>query len=155
MRGGPTIHGHAIRGSKTRTYETWKAMAQRCRNPRHPAFARYGGRGITVCERWMSFENFLADMGERPPGTSIDRFPNRDGNYEPGNCRWATSTEQARNRGGTRTKLTADLVQEIHGRHEHGESLASIARRLGLGKATVHAARRGYTWSDQLEGPVL
>lgn len=72
-------------------------MHDRCRNPNDERFAHYGGRGIEVCERWNSFENFLLDMGKRPQGTSIDRI-NADGNYEPGNCRWATAAEQTRNR---------------------------------------------------------
>lgn len=103
-------------GCGTPTYGSWKAMHSRCRS--HP---RYVGR-IKVCARWDSFENFLADMGERPKGTSLDRWPDNHGNYEPGNCRWATPIEQGRN---TRQNRVIE--------HE-GETLtlSAWAERLGV-----------------------
>lgn len=86
-------HGHCRNGTATRTYSTWVSMIKRCANPKTSGYANYGGRGITVCQRWRTFDNFLADMGERPDGKSLDRIdPN--GNYEPGNCRWSTPREQ-------------------------------------------------------------
>lgn len=85
-------------------YQLWAGMITRCTNPNHTAFARYGGRGITVSGRWMVFDNFYADMGDRPEGKSLDRIDN-DGNYEPANCRWATAEEQAR---GRRNKQTGE-----------------------------------------------
>lgn len=72
-------------------------MLNRCENPKNDSYEDYGGRGITVCERWHKFENFLEDMGERPEGMTLDRWPDNDGNYEPGNCRWTTRLEQNNN----------------------------------------------------------
>lgn len=88
-----TKHGRA----HGRLYWVWAAMLDRCRNHNNKQFKDYGGRGITVCERWLSFSNFLQDMGECPQGLTLDRR-NNNGNYEPGNCRWATRLEQAHNK---------------------------------------------------------
>lgn len=91
------VHGHTV-GKYSYTYQSWAGMKTRCLNPKDPGYAGYGARGITVCDRWLKFENFLADMGERPKGTTLDRYPDMGGNYEPGNCRWATMKEQQNNR---------------------------------------------------------
>jgi hypothetical protein len=87
---------------ETPTYKSWNSMIGRCTNPADPSFQRYGGVGITVCERWTTFDNFLADMGIRPAGTSLDRI-DPVGNYEPANCRWASAKVQANNRRNNRT----------------------------------------------------
>lgn len=81
----------------TRTYHSWEQMKQRCLNPKATRYPTYGAVGVTVCSRWMNFENFLVDMGERPEGHTLDRI-NPYGNYEPLNCRWATYKEQVHNR---------------------------------------------------------
>ncbi len=95
-------HGHSARGKVTPEWNSWRGMVERCTNPKHESWESYGGRGIAVCERWLeSFEAFLEDMGPRPARHTIDRKDNARG-YEPGNCRWATHEEQARNRRSTR-----------------------------------------------------
>lgn len=92
------VHGHTGRGTRSSEYNSWDGMNQRCHNTKNPSYRKYGGRGIRVCARWRaSFANFIADMGRKPsPQHSIDRIDN-DGNYEPGNCRWATLSQQNSN----------------------------------------------------------
>jgi len=99
------VHGHTARKVITSEYAAWRAMLQRCLNARHRAWRNYGGRGITVCDRWRDFKNFLADMGHKPsPDHSLDRIDNNAG-YSKENCKWSTSSEQNRNRRMTPTFL--------------------------------------------------
>lgn len=115
--------------SRTPEWRSWAAMRERVGNPKHEAHHRYGGRGIKICARWDVFLNFREDMGPRPAGTSLDRFPDKDGDYEPGNCRWATPREQQNNTASNRFVL-----------HE-GETLtiAELARKLGRNYQTLYS----------------
>lgn len=117
-------------------------MMGRCYNQNTPAFRLYGGRGISVCPRWHAFENFLADMGHRPEGMSLDRI-DPDGHYEPSNCRWATASEQNRN------KRTNVRVQ-----HD-GESvsLVELAERIGQPYSRIRERRARGCTGDALTGP--
>jgi len=127
-------HGHASKGNKSAEYRIWCGMKARCSNKNNKHYADYGGRGIAVCREWAdSFSAFLAAMGPRPsPKHTVDR-KNNDGNYEPGNCRWATAKEQAANRRRRKHFPIKILVD--------GEPIQDAARRHGLAPETV---RRRY-----------
>ena len=129
-----------VKGGKKRPpeYNSWGSMKRRCLNQNSEVYARYGGRGISVCPRWDDYGNFVEDMGRRPgPGYSIDRIDN-DGDYEPSNCRWATRQEQARNNSQNRL-LTYD------GRTM---SASTWAEALGINPGTLRRrVQRG--WTDE------
>lgn len=145
-------HGHTsnrlYKGGASPTYQSWLAMRVRCLLPGRENADRYKDLGISICERWSVFENFLADMGERPTGTSLDRFPNNAGNYEPGNCRWATPREQARNT--RRNKLTLESAIQVAFRRLSGESCPSIAADFGISESLPREIVKGRTWPDAL-----
>jgi hypothetical protein len=150
---GPESPRYRHGGVGTQTYKTWAGMLARCRNPRETGYQNYGGRGITVCERWMVFTNFLEDMGERPPDLSLDRI-NNDGNYEPGNCRWADRATQNANRRNHQPRGSASLrarlnelqVREIRRLYEAGARRADIARWFRIGETTVSHVVNRRTW---------
>lgn len=120
-------------------------MLKRCTNAAHTHYKDYGGRGIAVCERWQNFQAFLDDMGERPSGSTLERKDNNRG-YEPDNCKWASRSEQARNR--STTKLNEDLVRCTKVAIERGVSLSDLARGLGVSLTTLSYIKRGKRWKD-------
>ena len=140
----PTKHGHATREhGVSPTYRSWQAMISRCTNIAVKSYKDYGARGISVHPSWLLFENFLTDMGEKPEGMSIERKNNEKG-YEPGNCKWATKTEQNRN---TRTNhiVTFDSRQMTQ---------AEFVELVGLKQSTVsYRLRKGWTPKQIAETP--
>lgn len=119
-------------------------MITRCTNPNAWNWKYYGGRGVGICPRWRdSFANFLADMGERPDGMSIDRIDGDKG-YEPGNCRWATQTQQVRT--SSHTKLTVEAAAEIRAALETTETKREIARRYGVSISSIQSIKDRKVW---------
>ena len=129
-------HSNTIGGRYSPTYTSWMAMRQRCNDKGNINYANYGGRGIAVCDRWASFENFLVDMGERPEGMTLDRFPDQNGNYEPSNCRWATMQEQQSNRRD-------NMMIEVDGKTQ---TLTQWSREAGLDPRLVSVRIRKLGW---------
>lgn len=135
-----TSHGK----SSSRVYMIWKSMVARCK-PDHPDRHLYFDQGIRVCERWLTFENFYADVGDPPEGAEIDRFPDKSGNYEPSNWRWATEAQQARN-------TAANVVLTYLGT---SLCVGEWAERMGIKANTISARLRyGWTVEEALTVPV-
>lgn len=123
-------HGHTRCYKAVPSYTSWMAMKARCLNPKSISYSRYGGRGIKVCDRWMSFEAFLEDMGERPARHSLDRI-DPEGHYEPSNCRWATAIMQGRNKRNSRViELDGDALTLAGWEERTGIPAKTIACRI-------------------------
>lgn len=127
----------------TPTYKSWSSMWDRCRNPNRPCWIRYGGAGITVDPRWVAFSNFLADMGERPDGTSLDRIDTLKG-YGPDNCRWATRLQQARNTKDNR--INEKTAATIKARLDNGERASDLATEYAIPRDLVAGIAKGKLW---------
>jgi hypothetical protein len=137
-------HGQTV-GGYTPEYRAWLKMRERCLNPNTEMFPAYGGRGIKICERWKSFENFYLDMGRKPSRNySLDRV-DVDGDYEPGNCRWATANDQARNkRNNTLTTEKADAIRNLY---SSGRKVRDIAREVGCGYHSAWKVAHNIQWT--------
>lgn len=133
-----TIHGQNSGGAPTPVHRAWAAMLSRCRNENNIHYPYYGGRGITVCERWLKFENFYEDMGERPRGASIDRIDNDKG-YRKDNCRWATTIEQANNKSNNHSITLNDKTQTV----------AQWAEEIGISPFTIYNRINKLGWSGE------
>ncbi len=142
-----TTHGHASGGVTSRTYRSWTGLKERCMNPENKNYANYGGRGVTVCDRWLeSFQNFLADMGPAPNGMSLDRFPDMNGNYEPSNCRWAIARDQQNNRRNTVMLEYKGVTRALsEWASDFGMNLDTLYRRIHRGMSVEAALETPYT----------
>lgn len=142
-------HRFVLKPEHRRLRAIWREMKRRCENPQVAAYRWYGARGIKVCERWQSFAAFVEDVWPRPSEKhSLDRIDST-GDYEPGNVRWATDTEQNRNREFT--KLDAVAVAEIrrvYSPRARGRTLMALAKRFGVAEGTIHDVVSGRTWED-------
>jgi hypothetical protein len=152
---GESRHGHS-QGGQSPTYKSWNGMVQRCTNPKKSQYRYYGGRGVTIDPRWLGrggFARFLADMGERPDGMTLDRI-DPGGNYEAANCRWADAeTQQANKRFAVgrrcpQAKLTEDDVRTIRAVYANGEqSLSRLAAAYGVHSETIRAVIHRKSWA--------
>ena len=145
---GHTRHGHTKGRVYSPTYQSCQAMLARCRYLARDTHKKHAGRGITVCQEWEEFDIFLQDMGERPTGTTLDRIDNDQG-YSPSNCRWATPTEQARNRRNAR--MTFDTAVDVALARFRGETCKSIADRFGCSESLPREIAKGRCWKDARE----
>jgi len=138
-------HGHTGKNFTSITYSSWKSAKSRCFNPKNIRYKDYGGKGVTMCDRWLGehgFKNFLSDMGERPSKSlTLDRFPDKNGNYEPSNCRWATIEMQSRN-------LNRNVFFTFNGEKL---CLSDWSKKMGIAKETLRIRyNEGWSMNDLL-----
>jgi hypothetical protein len=140
MTGNRLRHGEARNGGRSREWRAWNAMIRRCTYPSMDRYARYGGRGISICPAWReSFEQFLADMGRAPSEShQLDRIDN-DGNYEPGNCRWASREQQIRN--SSRARLITAFGRTMH--------IGDWSAEIGVNRQTIQMRIDKYGWTPE------
>ena len=133
----------------SRLYTVWTGMLARCRGgPHHPDYKKYGARGIKVCQRWQQYKNFAKDVGPHPGKEwSLDRWPNNDGNYEPGNWRWATRTMQIRN--SRAVKLDTVRADDVRRRLSMGVPQRTIAKAFGVSQSTIQHINAGKIWRHE------
>jgi len=145
-KGRAITHGHVRRHRPSSEYRAWRSMRSRCATSSNASFRLYGGRGIAVCERWMSFENFFADMGKKPSRRhSLDRIDS-NGNYEPGNCRWATSAAQQQNRRDSR--LCAASVFIMRHLARRSVRIGDLAHAFGISHQAASDVVSGRRWKE-------
>lgn len=127
---------------KTRAYASWRAMKYRCDDPTHPAYHNYGARGLRYCKRWESFDNFFADMGERPLRHTLERKNNKRG-YSPSNCVWVSKKDNSRNRRTNRLSMADAATIRSDDRPQ-----SEIAAAYGVSQSTISRVKRGVSWNS-------
>ena len=149
-------HGFRRNNGKTdRTYQAWRSMKARCLNPKNEKYGRYGGRGISICRKWLGrygFNAFLEDLGEKPSRWTLGRI-NNDGNYTPSNCRWETQSQQAHNRSTTvLSRRSVVTIYKAKPKKKRTQTVNVLARRYGICRHTIYKIWDRSNWAEATAG---